>query len=88
MNTKKWVNLLNKEVEKLRSESSEVGQDKMISAFHADELARVEMFQKSEDVGCELELINLFDRFQSNYMYENNCNFSLMAVLEGFDYDD
>jgi len=82
MNKQQWIDTLESEVEELQNKSIEVAQDKMIKLFQAREMERMDCFNHDEDVGSKYEMENLFNRYQGNYAYETNSNFTTMEIFE------
>jgi len=76
MNRIDWKEQLDGMVRKALSESWDSNQERMIHAFHEDELVRIDCFMDSHDVGHAEELIDIAQRYQGNWCYENNVSMS------------
>jgi hypothetical protein len=75
-----WLDMLDTQIEKLRNDAVELGQNAMLDNFYEQENQRVDLFNRTEDIGHPGEMKQLFNDFQGYYKYVFNTHFTSLSM--------
>jgi hypothetical protein len=75
-----WLDMLDTQIEKLRNDAVELGQNAMLDNFYEQENERLDFFNRTEDVGHPEEMKQLFNDFQGYYKYVFNTHFTSLSM--------